>query len=94
MAASVEEMLEVVYIPAKGDDEKGQGTSQCRTKVRVAQGVLRLYPYGGTLKDYSDESDRRSVEKGTNIKSCYMKALEVSGKIHSKQHVEIVHFVL
>ena len=41
-ASSVDELVEVVYVPADGQ-EKGQGVMQCRAKKVIKCGSLRLY---------------------------------------------------
>ena len=72
--------MEVVYIPADGP-ENGDGVIQCRAKQKISQGTLRLYPHGGTFIHMADGTGRSNMEKSSGIKSCYIKAVEVSGKV-------------
>ena len=81
--------MEVVYIPADGP-EKGEGVIQCRAKQQISQGTLRLYPHGGTFIHMADGTGRSKMEKSSGIKSCYIKAVEVSGTVRKdkRQHHE------
>ena len=45
-APTADDKVEVVYIPEAGP-ENGQGVIQCRAKLNVPPGTLRLYPIGG-----------------------------------------------
>ena len=91
--ANVEEKVEVVYIPAKGD-EKGLGIYQCRVIENVAVGTLRLYPYGGTLLSLKDAVERRAIEAKIHVKPCYMKCVLVSGKVSKDHRAQVDDFVL
>ena len=80
-AANVERQVEVVYIPAEGP-EKGQGVFQCRTKDKISKGALRLYPHAGMLLHDQDTKDRKQIERrASQMKPCYMRAVQVTGKV-------------
>jgi len=79
-AAGVKKMLDVVYIP-EGGPEKGQGTVQCRVKTPIARNMMRLYPYGGEFVPLKDGTTRSQIERRFNVKSCYMRGVQVSAKV-------------
>jgi len=88
----VDELVEVVYVPADGQ-EKGQGVMQCRTKKEIKAGLLRLYPCGGECLHYTDDIERTRVEKGLTLKPCYMRGLLVSAKAKSAMYLWTEDFI-
>ena len=71
-ASMVEDQVKVCYIPEKNGPAKGQGIVQCRAKVKITQGTLRLYPLGGSTLHLQDKAGRTYTEKKFRLKSCYM----------------------
>ena len=93
-AANVEMQVEVVYIPADGP-EKGQGVFQCRAKDKISKGALRLYPHGGMLLHDQDTEGRKQIERrASHMRPCYMRALQVTGKVSKDARQQSEHFLI
>ena len=84
---------EQVEIPKHGLD-KGNGVIQCWANDQIATGTLRLYPDGGTLLHLWDGTGRSQFERRFNVKSCYMRGEQVSGKVRKGGRKQIEEFLM
>ena len=86
-AKMVKKQVEVVYRPYSCPPKEGQGRFECRAKVHVPCGMLRLYPYGGTVLHEEDAIQRRKIEQewwdfhNNDVWSCYMRGVWASAKM-------------
>ena len=78
----VENRLQVVYIPMCDGRESAEPCYiQCRAKLHVPCGALRLYPYGGTVLHLNNGTKRMKIEPRFNLKSCYMRCVRASAEM-------------